>query len=319
MANIIYGGQSYACEGQSVLDCLTAQGVAIPSSCRAGACQTCLMRAVKGKVPEKAQTGLKPTLIAQNYFLACSFFPAEDVEIAAPTDIIKLPAKVTRMERLASDIMGIRLKPAQPFEYRAGQFINFYKDEATVRSYSMASVPELEDELFLNVRKVPNGLVSNWIFNDLKAGDSITISEAAGDCFYVAGRPEQNLLLVGTGSGLAPLYGIIRDALLQGHTGRIALYHGNYNAAGFYLVEELKQLAKDHPNFSYTPCVSEGDAPEGFATGMVLDVALKDNPDLSGWRIFLCGNPMMVNAAKREAFMAGASMQEIYADPFGAV
>jgi len=49
---------------------------------------------------------------------------------------------------------------------------------------------------------------------------------------------------------------------------------------------------------------------------MVLDVALADNPDLSGWRVFLCGNPDMVNAARQQTFFAGASMREIYADPF---
>jgi len=190
----------------------------------------------------------------------------------------KLQARVTSIEYLNADILGIRIRPSQPFAYRAGQFINFCKDEYTVRSYSLASVPELEDELFLNVRKVPNGLMTNWIFGDLKAGDTITISEAEGDCFYVTGNPEQNILLIGTGSGLAPLYGILRDALRKGHTGKIGLYHGCYDTAGFYLVEELRKLAQDHANFSYVPCVSDGEAPQGYAQGLVLDVALKDNP-----------------------------------------
>jgi NAD(P)H-flavin reductase/ferredoxin len=317
MPKVIYGGQSYQCEGVSVLDCLTARGVPVPSSCRTGVCQTCLMRAVKGRVPEKAQAGLKSTLVAQNYFLPCSCFPEEDIEVVLPAEGMgKQEAKVTRIEYLNADILGIRIKPAQRFEYRAGQFINFYKDANTVRSYSMASVPALEDELFLNVRKVPNGQVSNWIFDHLKVGDNITISEALGDCFYVAGNPQQNILLIGTGSGLAPLYGILRDALQNGHTGAISLYHGNVSADGFYLVSDLKKLAADHPNLSYTPCVSEGEAPPGVACGMVLDVALKNHPDLTNWRIFLCGNPNMVNAAKRETFLSGASMQNIFADPF---
>ena len=276
------------------------------------------MCAVDGHVPEKAQVGVKPTLAAQNYFLACSCYPQEDIEVVLPNAAMgKLQAQVTSIEYLNADILGIRIKPSRPFEYRAGQFINLFKDEYTLRSYSLASVPELEDELFLNVRKVPNGLMSNWIFDSLKTGDTVTISEASGDCFYVPGNPEQNILLIGTGSGLAPLYGIIRDALLNGHSGKISLYHGSYNAAGFYLIEELRKLAQAHPNFSYVPCVSEGEAPEGYALGMVLDIALIDNPDLSGWRIFLCGNPDMVRAAQQKTFFAGASMREIFADPFG--
>jgi ferredoxin-NADP reductase len=276
-----------------------------------------MMQAVSGNIPEKAKAGLTDTLVAQNYFLPCVCHPQDDIEVALyDSGMGKLQAQITCVEYLNADILGIRIKPSHPFDYKAGQFINFFKDETTARSYSLASVPAFEDELFINVRKVPNGLVSGWIFDNLKVGDTVTISEAAGDCFYVPGNPEQNILLIGTGSGLAPLYGIIRDALRNGHKGKISLYHGSYNTDGFYLVEDLRKLAQVHANFSYVPCVSEGEAPQGYALGMVLDVALNDNPDLTGWRVFLCGNPNMVKSAQQQTFFAGASMREIFADPF---
>jgi ferredoxin-NADP reductase len=276
-----------------------------------------MMQAIKGAVPEQAQTGLKPTLAAQNYFLACSCIPQEDIEVALPDiEMSRLVAMVSSVEPLNADILGIRIIPPRPFEYKAGQFINFFKDDTTARCYSLASVPGLDDELMLHVRKVPGGLVSGWIFASLQPGDAITISAATGDCFYVPGNPAQNILLIGTGSGLAPLYGIVRDALRNGHTGKIRLYHGSYNTAGLYLVDELRTLAAANPNFNYVPCVSDGVAPAGYAQGVVLDVALAENLDLTGWRVFLCGNPDMVNAAKKETFFAGASMRDIFADPF---
>lgn len=317
MPKVTYGGQSFECGDNSVLDCLTAQGVSIPSSCHSGVCQTCMMQAVAGPVPQKAQAGLKPTLAAQNYFLACACYPEGDMEIALPqTRPDTLRATIAGIERLSPDILGIKIKPAHSFGYRAGQFINFFKDETTSRCYSLASVPSLDSELHLHVRRVPGGVVSSWIFESLRTGDPITISQAAGDCFYVPGRPEQGILLIGTGSGLAPLYGIARDALLNGHSGKIRLYHGSYTADGLYMVNELRALAQRYPNFSYAPCVSEGTAPEGYAKGMVLDLALRDHPDLSGWRVFLCGNPNMVNAAKRETYLAGAAVPDILADAF---
>ena len=317
MAKVIYGGQSYECGENSVLDCLTAQGVAVPSSCRSGVCQTCLMRTIKGDVPEEARAGLKPTLAAQNYFMACSCYPDTDIEVVLPeAGLGKLAAKVASVEYLGADILGIRLNPASPLEYKAGQFVSLFKDEATARCYSLASVPAQDEALFLNVRRVPNGLVSNWLFENLKAGDEIAISAASGDCFYVPGKTEQHIMLIATGTGLAPLYGIVRDALLNGHQGKLSLYHGSYDTNGFYLVDELKKLAETHDNFSYVPCVSDGVAPAGYAQGIVLDVALAENPDLTGWRIFLCGNPNMVKAAKQQTFFAGASMRDIFADPF---
>jgi ferredoxin-NADP reductase/ferredoxin len=317
MAKVIYGGQSYECGENSVLDCLTAQGVAVPSSCHSGVCQTCLMRTIKGDVPEKARAGLKPTLAAQNYFMACSCYPEADIEVILPeAGLGKLAARVASVEYLNADILGIRLNPVRPLDYKAGQFISLFTDETTARCYSLASVPAHDEELFLNVRRVPNGSVSNWLFENLRAGDDIAISEATGDCFYVPGNTEQNILLIATGTGLAPLYGIVRDALLNGHKGKLSLYHGSYDTSGFYLVEELKKLALTHDNFSYVPCVSDGVAPAGYEQGMVLDVALAGNPDLASWRVFLCGNPNMVNAAKQQTFFAGASMRDIFADPF---
>ena len=317
MAKVIYGGQSYECGENSVLDCLTAQGVPVPSSCRSGICQTCLMRAVEGEVPELAQKGLKPTLVAQHYFLACSCYPQTDIGVVLPeAGLNTLSARVVGVEHLNTDILGIKLNPSRTLDYRAGQFINLYKDETTARCYSLASVPGLNELLYLHVRKVPGGLVSNWMFENLKAGDNVVISEATGDCFYVPGNAEQNIMLIATGTGLAPLYGIVRDALLNGHKGKLSLYHGSYDTSGFYLVEELKKLARLHDNFSYVPCVSDGASPAGYAQGLVLDVALAENPDLSGWRVFLCGNPNMVNAAKKQTFFAGASMRDIFADPF---
>ncbi|MDR0481437.1 MAG: 2Fe-2S iron-sulfur cluster binding domain-containing protein [Gallionellaceae bacterium] len=317
MPKITYEGKAYECGEGSVLDCLTSQGIPVPFSCRSGTCQTCMMRAVSGTVPERAQAGLKDTLAAQHYFLACVCHPENDLEVTLAGDALKVEAEVTSVELLCKDILGVRLKPQKPFAYRAGQFIHFYRDATTVRNYSLATVPELDDDLCLHVRRVPNGVVSGWMFDHLKAGDAVTISEAAGNCFYTSGKPEQDILLVGTGSGLAPLYGIIRDALHQGHRGGIHLYHGSVTADGLYLYQALRKLAQDHANFSYVPCISGEDAlPEGAQRGMVLDIALQDHAKLNGWRVFLCGHPEMVKTGQKKTFFAGASMSEIYVDAF---
>jgi ferredoxin-NADP reductase/ferredoxin len=318
MPSIIYGGQSYQCkEHESVLDCMTAHDVTVPSSCRAGLCQTCLMQALTGKVPEVAQVGLKPTLAAQNYFLACACYPEEDMEVKLPSlGVGKYSAAVVDINPLNADIVCLELSIGTKLKYKAGQFINLHKDTVTARSYSLASVPEIDEHLHLHIRKLPDGQVSPWVHQALKVGDSVDISDANGNCFYIADNPDQNLLLIGTGSGLAPLYGIIRDALIQGHRGAIKLYHGSKTAESLYLSEELKSLAVRYPNFAYRPCVSGHSVPQGLASGRAHDVAIKENEDLAGWRIFLCGHPEMVATGKKLAFFAGASMRDIYADPF---
>lgn len=315
---ITYNLTTYSCaEHQTVLDVLLANQVDIPSSCRSGLCQTCLMQA-SGTPPAEAQKGLKDTLKAQNYFLACCCHPAEDMEVQLPErNMARVQATVQHIERLSSDILGIRLHSAQPVSYKPGQFINLFKEKTLARSYSLASVPAREQHLELHVRKVPDGRMTSWIHGELNHGDLIEISLPAGDCFYTPGQPEQPLLLIGTGTGLAPLYGITRDALEQGHSGPIRLYHGSLNMEGLYLDEELRALMQQHRNFEYIPCVSDevvtGNSVEH---GHVLDIALRDHAQLSGWRIFLCGNPNMVQVAKKKTFLKGAAMRDIYADAF---
>ena len=250
--------------------------------------------------------------------MACSCHPETDMEVSLPaTELIRHQAVVSSIERLSHDIAGVRIQPPDLFKYKAGQFINLHMNESVSRSYSLASVPELGEELYLHVRRIPGGQVSNWIFDVLKAGDRLTISSASGDCFYVPGTPEQDIVLIGTGSGLAPLYGIARDALRHQHRGKISLYHGSYNSSGLYLVDQLKELDNKHDNFSYIPCLSDDYVADQYSRGMVLDVALSDLPSLAGWRVFLCGNPEMVKSAKTRTFLAGASSKDIFSDPFG--
>ncbi len=318
MPEILLGDKTYACaDGESVLEALTRGGESVPSSCRSGVCQTCLLRAVDGQVPEASQKGLKDTLRARGYFLACQCVPHQSMRVEHPdTDAGRLVATVRAITPLNREIVSVALECPGMGDYRAGQFINVFKDERLSRSYSLASAPALDPHLTLHVRKVSQGRVSGWIHESLQVGDQVAVSQPLGECFYMPSDPDQPLLLLGTGSGLAPLYGILRDALRQGHRGPIRLYHGSRHKDGLYLVDELRALAYRHATVHYHPCVSR-EAPTGdLRHGRVLDVALNDQPRVAGWRTFLCGHPDMVQSAKKRLYLAGAALKDIYADAF---
>jgi NAD(P)H-flavin reductase len=120
--------------------------------------------------------------------------------------------------------------------------------------------------------------------------------------FYLPEQREEGLLLVGTGTGLAPLAGILTDALGHGHSGPIQLFHGSRELEDLYRIDEMRQLAEHYSNFDYTPCLSGKRVPSGFAAGRVNEIALSRVSDLKGWRIFLCGHPEMVNQMKIQTF-----------------
>jgi len=304
-------------ENESVLECLTRHGVTVPHSCKSGICQSCMMRAVHGVPTAEAIKGLKQTQQADGYFLACSCVPQVDMEVTldAP-ELFLVPATVQSLVKLNSKITRVRLQPAQPIDYRPGQFVNVRRDDGLIRSYSLASVPQQDDYLELHVQRNAGGQMSGWIHDQLKAGDTLQVSTPRGECYYRPGALDLPLLLIGTGSGLAPLYGVIRDALRSGHRGPVWLFHGSRARNGLYLVDELQALAERHKNFRYVRCLSGEPEVDGFVSARADAAALQQHPNLKNWRVFLCGHPDMVKASKRNAFLAGAALRDIQADAF---
>ncbi|WP_241757905.1 2Fe-2S iron-sulfur cluster-binding protein [Myxococcus landrumensis] len=300
---------------ESVLDGLLRQGVAVPNSCRAGACQSCLMRATSGDVPDAARVGLKDTLRAQGYFLACVCKPVAGTRLeVSGADALRVPACIDSVTPLSSSVLRVRLSTRTPLDYRAGQYVSLLREDGLARSYSLASLPR-EGLLELHVRRIPGGLMSGWLSEHARAGDSVSVQGPAGSCFYVPGRFEQPLLLAGTGTGLAPLYGIIRDALESGHTGPIWLFQGARAPEGLYLTEELRELARRHSGFHYRPSVLTGgsrDVAEG-----ALDVLIRaECPKPAGFRAFLCGDSDLVLSLRKKLFLSGLSLKDLHADVF---
>jgi NAD(P)H-flavin reductase len=275
------------------------------------------MRAEKGTPPSASQNGLKETLRTQNYLLSCICKPTEDMTVSLAGEEVRPTVKATllKKESLNAEVFRLLFKPHTPFPYRAGQFVQLHRPDGLIRSYSLASLPDKEDLLELHVRRLPEGAMTRWLTEEIELGTEVTVSGPSGDCFYLEGQEDTPLLLIGTGTGLAPLWGIVRDALQRGHRADLFLYHGSWTPEGLYLVSDLQRLAEQSPRFHYIPCVDENPL-EGYQQGRADKIALTQHPNLKQWRVFLCGHPGMVATAKRQAYLAGASLKDIFADPF---
>lgn len=318
MTDFVYKGKTYQCRpDETILDALMRQGVEMAFSCRNGICHVCLHRCTKGVVPDDATKGILPDLQSRGYFLPCKCTPTTAIEIEPPiADDLYTPATVYEKEMLSPDICRLLLEPVSMPAYHSGQFINLRNADGVVRSYSLASVPGQDYFLEIHVKRKKNGTLSNWILDELQVNDEIEIQGPQGECFYVPGDETGNLLLVGTGTGLAPLIGIVRDALHHGHSGEIFLYHGAHDAADLYWHKHLLALCGEHKNFHYIACVSGDAVPAGMLAGRVHQVALSCHEDLSTWRIYLAGLSEMVHAAEQGALKAGAKQSSILSDPF---
>lgn len=318
MPKLTIAESSYNCEDEeTVLDALIRQEVDVSHACKKGSCHCCMLRSPELTPPEAAQKGLKSTLKELGYFLSCLCVPEHDMQLKLPeqSDIFS-NGKVLVNEMLNQHTMLLIVECQDILEYKAGQFVNLQRGDGLTRSYSIANIPQHSKTLEFHIKQLPGGQFTGWVRNELKVGDTVAVSEPQGHCFYLPERKEQGLLLVGTGSGLAPLAGILKDALSHGHSGPIHLFHGTSEVEDLYRVDEMRQLSADNDNFDYTPCISGKNVPDGYTAGRANIVALDKETNLKDWRVFLCGHPEMINTLKMDVFMQGVSMADIYTDAF---
>jgi ferredoxin-NADP reductase/ferredoxin len=309
---ITFEGKTIALQpGQTVLAGLEEAGVTVETSCRAGVCQSCLMQVVEGTPPKRAQQGLSPSQVARGLFMPCVCTPEGDLTVARAGDAHqRVEAEVHSLDPLSETVLRVRLKLLAEFPWRAGQFVRLITEDGLVRSYSIASTPEVAPLVELHVRLIPGGKMSGRLKAETAPGDRLMVSGPSGGCTYDGIEPDQPLILAGAGTGLAPLWGVLHEALDRGHAGPITLYHGALNEHGLYLREELEALARRHANFTYRPCLMD--------RGEDMLAIVKADAGLKGSGIYLCGDAPLVERLRKTLFLAGARLANIRADAFAA-
>jgi ferredoxin-NADP reductase len=135
----------------------------------------------------------------------------------------------------------------EAFRYRPGQFCTFrvhVGGEDHARCYSMSSAPETEDDLVVTVKRVPGGLVSNWLNDHVATGDVLEVTAPMGT-FCVA-PAEQPIIAFCGGSGVTPVLSIAKSVLAA--TGRsVRLLYANRDPSSVMFGEGLDTLQARHP------------------------------------------------------------------------
>lgn len=316
MPQIQYQGQSYALnEGESVLDGLLRYGVDYPHSCRAGICQSCLMKSAS-PIDPAWQMGIQETLKSQAYFLACLAQPKEDLVVLPPLDTeCTFEAELYGLAFLNHNVMQLKLKPANLDTWAPGQYLNLINPEGIIRSYSIANQPKQDGFIELHVKVQGNGCMSQWLKTSAKIGDQVKIRGPLGNCFYFNPKKlSYDILLVGTGTGLAPLVGIVKEALSQGHSGQITLLHGGVLKEDLYYQNELHALAGTFANFHYATAVLKNE--KGELDSPIDQVVLQYIHTPKNLHVFVCGPEETTKKLKMKIFCAGVPSQQILSDAF---
>ena len=296
-------------DGESILEALLRHDYAIPNGCRSGVCQSCLMQSEQTIPCANAQQGLSDAQKQLGYFLSCQCVPSEEMQLKSiDSEALRVTATVTEKTLLNPSVVRLRL--SADLSYLAGQYVTLWREDGLGRSYSLASYPGQDDTLEFHIAVLDDGAFSPWVKEELAVGDALQIQGPVGKCIYTA-DPEQPVLLAGIGTGLAPLYGILKQALAEGHQGPIHLVIGARETAQFYLVESLQQLADQYGPLSVHFIAQDGDGETDIYRFCQSQFA-----DLKDWRVFLCGADSFVRKMRKQCFLSGAGMQAISSDSF---
>ncbi|MCK8523362.1 ferredoxin--NADP reductase [Aquimarina sp. D1M17] len=214
-------------------------------------------------------------------------------------------------------------------KYKAGQFLTVkipFKNKIEKRAYSFSSSPVTDKFLKITVKKVKEGLVSNYICNSLKAGQKLEIEKPAGSFFI---EPDKNAkikyVLFAAGSGITPIFSIIRTVLEKEPLSSIVLIYANRDERSIIFkkhLEDLSQLYADRFAVEHILEKNQNDASnyhqDLLNEELTTDILTKHDLQYSDGKYMMCGPPGFMEQAKKILANNGIQRNRIKLEAFKA-
>jgi CDP-4-dehydro-6-deoxyglucose reductase len=323
-------GRQFTCDDdETVLSAALRHGVGLPYGCKNGACGSCRGKVLSGSVLHGShqQRALSEADEAQGAALFCCARPQSDITIEAREiegsdefPVKKMPSRIAKLEKLSDDVMLVSLQlPAnERLQYRAGQYIEFMLKDGKRRSYSMANAPHLDAQISLHIRHMPGGLFTDQVFSTLKERDILRFEGPHGS-FFLREDSDKPIILLASGTGFAPIKALLEHWIFIESKRPVTLYWGGRRPADLYMHALCLEWAQTLPHFKYVPVISNAEAADAWQgrTGFVHQAVMADHADLSGYQVYACGAPIVVESAQRD-FVQQCHLpaEEFYADSF---
>lgn len=317
--------------GRPLLFTLMDEGIFIPSACGGrGTCSYCKVKVLEGGGPvlPTEKPFLDQNELTGNVRLSCQVKVRNDIKIEIPEELFlvkEMKAKITKMETLTPAIRGVRLDLVQggeEFSFKPGQYVQLQAPkyeltkEPDFRAFSLASSPGDPAHIQLMITKAPEGMVSIYVHDYLNVGDEVFIRGPFGDFFYH--DSDRGILMIATGSGLAPIKSILHYMLEHGIKRPTRLFFGANTRDDLLYHEWLQELENSALNFKYFPILSKPDPQDEWEgeTGLItalVEKYVEQNERIDG---YICGSPLVVNFCEKALIAKGVPKESIYYDAF---
>lgn len=313
---------------ETVLGAAERHGVALRYGCRHGNCSTCKYLVSEGDVDfgRASPYALSEGEREDGFALLCCARPVSDLVVLdnREPDHRVLPmippreceAVVQGVEQLSLNLWRLRLRLAEKLEFYAGQFVELAVPGAggEWRSYSIASAPYRDRDLEFIIKRVPAGLFSGQL-PDIVRGVRLRLWGPLGNSYLRPGADP--VLLVGVGSGIAPLLSMLRQAAANGDRRPFVLVYGARTRRDLALLDELASLA-GRIRLDVLSAVSQP-TPECRwvgRTGRVTGVVQREIENVHSSDAYICGNPDMCDAVERLLEAKGVKEGHVILDRF---
>jgi CDP-4-dehydro-6-deoxyglucose reductase, E3 len=322
----ISSGKSYEVQaGEALLDAALRQGVVLDYSCRTGRCSSCKGRVRSGEtVAVHDELGLSAEDKAHGFILTCvrhAHSPVE-LEIDDLGDVVlpeakTLPCRIQSIERLSADVVRVmlRLPPTSPLDFLPGQYIDVIGAEGLRRSYSVANAPRVDKQIELHIREVPDGAMSRYWFHLAKANDLLRLRGPLGT-FFLRGQAGKDLVLLATGTGIAPVKAILEGLMAQAAETlprSVTVYWGGRHPEDLYWEPAGFDAL---PDFRFVPVLSRAGDDWAGERGYVQDLVLRHHPYLADTLVYACGSDAMIHGARASLHAAGLPDRQFHSDAF---
>ncbi len=246
--------------------------------------------------------------------------------------------KIKEVRQVAKDTVNLIFeKPTKAFNYKPGQFITIIEKvngKKVRRAYSLCSSPYLDEHPIVTVKRVTGGVMSNHINDEFAVGQLIEVMEPMG--LFTTDFDEsktRNAVFFGGGSGITPLYSIMRSMLAKEPNCQVTLIYGNQNEEYIIFKKELEELDQQHENFTLLHVLEESEDKSTKHKGkptheMVTSISSELGVD-QNTEFFVCGPEGMMEVVvdglkkagmedhqiKMESFEAGKTSPQEIIDP----
>jgi len=323
-------GQTFTADpAEAVLTAALRAGLNLPHSCKGGHCASCRARVLSGSFayPGTPPAGLTEAEAREGFALLCQARALTDLRVetrevrpAPDVEVKSLPCRIERLERVAEDVMAVflRLPAVEELHFRPGQYLDVMLSEGRRRSFSIASAPADGRVLELHVRRASKSGFTAQLFDSMRAGTLLRIEGPLGQ-FWLRTESPRPVLMVGGGTGYAPLRAMLRQLIAAGDRRPVTLYWGAAAEGGLYEHEWLRGLERERPGFAYRPVLSgepSPAAPWSGRRGLVHSAALAEVADLASHDVYASGPPAMIEAIRATFVERGLPREQLFFDSF---